>query len=222
MLFESREQGSLTLQYFQLEVFNGLSFFCGTYLAEERFVTTIFYAIAKRTYVWNADVYIIWIESTIEHGGLSAFTYTRGNPFARIDFFECLENSMEVVCAAFSSQVLPVARLWGGFQEVAIFHEYHIGVEHSGKFFAVSWREGVACSVTFGYDNGWTVEAYMRDDDTLAEVAKFRTVVVERLGKVGYVFLCKFLTFKRLDFCNLTDGFQFVLKNCLGGCCEWQ
>ena len=128
---------------------------------------------------------------------------------------------MEVVCAAFSGQVLPVARLWGGLQEVAIFHEYHIGVEHSGKFFAVSWREGVTGSITFGYDNGWTVETYVRNDTALAEVAKFRTVMVKRLGKVGYVFFCKFFAFKRFDFGDVADGFQFFLEDCLGCYGKW-
>ena len=158
MFFESREQSSLSLQYFQLEIFNLLPFFCGAYLAKERFVSAVFHTITQWAYVRNADVHVIWIEGAIEHGGLSTFTYTGGNPFAWINVLEGLTDGMKVVGTAFCGQVLPITRLGSRFQEVAVFHKDHVGVEHLGEFFAITWRKGIAGSISFGYNDGRAIE----------------------------------------------------------------
>ena len=130
-------------------------------MAEERFVSTIFYSIAQWANVRYGYIHVVWIESAVKHRCLSALADTGGNPFTGIDFLENLKDGMEIVCATFCSQVLPVSWLGCRFQKVAVFYKYHVGVEHSGKFFAISWREGITGSITFGHDNSWAVEAYM-------------------------------------------------------------
>ena len=179
-------------------------------------MAAIFHTIAQRAYVWHGDVYIFRIERAVEHGSLSALADAGSNPLARIDGLEGFTDGMKVVCATFGSQVLPIARLGSGFQEVPIFHEYHVGIEHLGEFFAVSGIEGVAGSITFGHDDGWTVEPYMRNDDPLAETSEFRSVMVKGLGEIGDVLFRKLLAFEGLDFGNVADGFQLVLEGRLG------
>ena len=181
-------------------------------------MATVFHAIAQRAYVWHGDVYIFRIERAVEHGSLSALADAGSNPLARIDGLEGFTNGMKVVCTAFGSQVLPIARLGGGFQEVTILHEYHVGIEHLGKLFAISGIKGIAGSITFGHDDGRTVEPYMRNDDPLAETSEFRSVMVKGLGEIGDVLFRKLLAFEGLDFGNVADGFQLVLEGRLGGC----
>ena len=121
-------------------------------------MAAIFYSLAERTYVRNADIRVIRIEGAIEHSGLSTFADAGRNPFARINVLEGLTDGVKIVGAAFSGQVLPIARCGGGFQEVAVFHKDHVGVEHLGEFFAITWRKGLAGSISFGYDDGRTGE----------------------------------------------------------------
>ena len=127
-----------------------------------------------------------------------------------------LADGMKVVGTTFGSQVLPLARLGSGFQEVAVFHKDHVGIEHLGEFFSITWRKGIASSVTFGHDDGRAVETDVRDDYTLAEATQLRTVMVKRLGEVSHVLFGKLLAFQWLDFGDEADGFQLVLKGCLG------
>ena len=76
-------------------------------------------------------------------------------------FFSCVVCIRQFFVSNRRMQVLPIARFGSRFQKVAVFHEYHVGIEHLGEFFAIFWIEGVASSITFSNDNGRTVETYM-------------------------------------------------------------
>ena len=115
-----------------------------------------------------------------------------------------------------------LARFGSGFQEVAVFHKDHVGIEHLGEFFAITWRKGIAGSVAFGHDDGGSVETDVRDDHTLAEATQLWTVMVKRLGEVSHVLFGKLLALQWLDFGDEADGLQLVLKGCLGNAWKCQ
>ena len=61
---------------------------------QERLMASIFYSITKRSYVRNGNIYIIRIESAVKKGSLSSFADAGGDPFARINVFECGGDGM--------------------------------------------------------------------------------------------------------------------------------
>ena len=71
-------------------------------------MTPIFGRTAYESYVGNGYIYIIWKESPVDQGCLSAFANPGADPFLLIDLFEKLGDMMQVVCLVFGSKILPV------------------------------------------------------------------------------------------------------------------
>lgn len=107
---------------------------------------------------------------------------------------------MQIIGGTFGCKVSPVFGFGSGFQEVAVFHKYHIGIEEPGKFLAILGLERVGGSIPFGYNDRGTIEARVRHDNPLAETSFLGMPVVERLGEIGYILLRKLGRFQRLGF----------------------
>ncbi len=122
-------------------------------------MTPVLHRIAERGYVRNGYIDIVRIKRTVQQGGLSAFADAGGNPLAGIDVLECRCYCMQVAGRVFGGEVLPVLGFGGGFEEITVFHEYHIGIEQLGQLFAILGIERIGGSVSFGNDNRGAVEA---------------------------------------------------------------
>ena len=213
MFVEKRLECGSAFQNFELEIFNGASFFgCSHFVTQEWFMASIFHSITKRSYIRNGNVYIVWIECTIKHGCLSTLADTGGNPFAWIDLLEGIADSMKVVCTVLSGEILPVTWFWSRFQKITIFHKNHIGIKPFGELFTISRIGSIRSSVSFGHQYGRTVKTYMRNKYTLAEGTQFRIFMINGLSKVCDILFCKFFTFQRLYFGNVGNFFHLVLQ----------
>ena len=63
--FKTGQQTSLSLQYFQLEIFYFFPIGFRTYPAEERFVPTVFTRITKRSNIRHGNIHIVGEENTV-------------------------------------------------------------------------------------------------------------------------------------------------------------
>ena len=163
-------------------------------------MTAVLCSVAEGSHVRNGYIHIVRIECAVEQGGLSAFADTGSNPFSGIYVFECGCYRVQIIGGTFGCKVSPVFGFGSGFQEIALFHKYHIGIEEPGKFLAILGLERVGGSISFGYNDRGTIEARMRHDNPLAETSFLGMPVVERLGEIGYILLRKLGRFQRLGF----------------------
>ena len=147
-------------------------------------MTAVLCSVAEGSHVRNGYIHIVRIECAVEQGGLSAFADTGSNPFSGIYVFECGCYRVQIIGGTFGCKVSPVFGFGSGFQEIAVFHKYHIGIEEPGKFLAILGLERVGGSISFGYNDRGTIEARMRHDNPLAETSFLGMPVVERLGEI--------------------------------------
>ena len=213
-LFQHRDDFVLVFQYFNLESFDLLTVFLRAYFAEERFVAPVFHTAVQGGYVGDGEVYVVRKPGTVQASGLSAFADAGADPFTGVQLSECLVDVMQVVGRVLCRQVFPVTGGRGGFEEITVFHEYHIGIEQLRQLFLITRVQGIRRTISFRDQYGRAVETDVGDDHALRECSGCRVLMVDRLCDAYEIFLGIMVRFQLLDAADSFQPFQFLCNSC--------
>ena len=171
----------------------------------------VFHTAVQGGYVGNGEVYVVRKPGTVQASGLSAFADAGADPFTGVQLSECLVDVMQVVGRVLCRQVFPVTGGRGGFEEITVFHEYHIGIEQLRQLFLITRVQGIRRTISFRDQYGRAVETDVGDDHALRECSGCRVLMVDRLCDAYEIFLGIMVRFQLLDAADSFQPFQFLL-----------
>ena len=119
---------------------------------------------------------------------------------------------MQVVSGIFGSQIIPVTGFGCGFQEITILHKDQVGIQQLGQFLLVFGIQGISAAISFGDNNGRTVETDMANNNALRESAGLRILRVDKLGDTYKILFGINVRFQLFDTSDPFQGGKLLLQ----------